>query len=227
MLQQDKDYVLSMGAVFLEENIFYIPNFFNKDLILKIEKEINEETKWTFDDHGKNFADSFIIKNPETLEEIDRIYDRFSKWPSFGENFSNVKDFVFHNVKWVRRRGPGSRELGMGAHWDGDPSPKYINPKTNGAIRVPNRTKWGCVIYLNDNFNGGELFYNDLDIRFKPVTGTLICHATDNARYKHSVFDADAPRYNLIMNFMYGEINEPENGETYYSFNKEIESKKI
>ncbi|MFM8292147.1 MAG: hypothetical protein ACKOC4_10670, partial [Planctomycetia bacterium] len=84
MLQEDKDYLLSLGAIFLEENIFYIPNFFSKDLILKIEEEINKEIDWTFVDEGRSFIDSFIIKNSETIEEIDKIYNIFAQWPSFG-----------------------------------------------------------------------------------------------------------------------------------------------
>lgn len=236
MLQEDKDYAISIGAIFLEENIFYIPNFFNKDLIAKIKKEIDEEVDWTFSENGNSFADTFIIKNPESLKEIDEIYNKFAEWPSFGKNFSNLTNFEFHNVKWVKRRGPGNIESGMGPHWDGDPSHKYVDPEEdgslkmsnkNGTIQVPNNTKWGCVVYLNDNFNGGELFYNDLDITFKPVAGTLICHAAAPAKYKHSVLNADGQRYNLILNFMYGDVNEPEKGEQPVDFKNKRSSYEI
>ena len=37
-----KEYLLNLGAVFLEENIFYIENFFSENLLKDIQKEIDD-----------------------------------------------------------------------------------------------------------------------------------------------------------------------------------------
>ena len=39
--------------------------------------------------------------------------------------------------------------------------------------------KYGVVLYLNDNFEGGELYYPNLDIIIKPESGMLVYHPGD------------------------------------------------
>lgn len=39
--------------------------------------------------------------------------------------------------------------------------------------------KYGAILYYNDNFDGGELHYKDLDISYKPKSGSLILHKGD------------------------------------------------
>lgn len=219
MLNEDKEYLLSLGAIFLEENIFYIPNFFDEDLLVAIKKEIDEEKEWQFTEkeNGRNFTDMFVIKNPETNKKMQDIYEKFSQWPSFGKNFENVENFDMQDVKWVKKRGTGAIPM-MGPHWDGDPGVKYVDPKMMGTMRVPNRVKWATVIYLNDNFEGGELNYLHLGITFKPIAGALIGHKGDEPKYRHSVNEIVGDRYNLIFNFSYGDVNEPEEGEEALDF---------
>ena len=48
MLQEDKEYVLSLGAIFLEENIFYVPNFLSPEILSELKKEIDAEKDWEF-----------------------------------------------------------------------------------------------------------------------------------------------------------------------------------
>lgn len=219
MLQEDKDYLLSIGAIFLEENIFYIPNFLTDDILKQIQKEIIEEKYWFFieEENGREFTDMFIIKDKDTNIKMQEIYTKFSQWPSFGKNYENVKDFQMQDVKWVKKRGDSGIPM-MGPHWDGDPGPKYMDPKMMGTMRIPNRVKWASVIYLNDDFEGGELNYLHLGITFKPIAGALICHKGDDPKYRHSVNHIVGERYNLIFNFMYGDVNQPEEGEQAFDF---------
>ena len=44
----------------------------------------------------------------------------------------------------------------------------------------------GVAIYLNDNFDGGEIYYPNLGISYKPLRGALICHP-GTAKYMHGV----------------------------------------
>ena len=119
---------------------------------------------------------------------------------------------------WIKRRGSHDGAVpSMAAHWDGDPSPKYVG-KGNGQMLIPNTVKWASVIYLNDDFEGGELNYEEIGIKFKPMAGALIFHKGDDAKYRHSVDSIVGMRYNLILNYMYGEVNKPEDGEIVFDF---------
>jgi predicted 2-oxoglutarate/Fe(II)-dependent dioxygenase YbiX len=38
---------------------------------------------------------------------------------------------------------------------------------------------FGVVVYLNNDFNGGEIFYKDLNLKVKPTPGSLLVHTSD------------------------------------------------
>jgi predicted 2-oxoglutarate/Fe(II)-dependent dioxygenase YbiX len=55
------------------------------------------------------------------------------------------------------------------------------------------KVRYGIIIYLNDNFEGGELKYSDLTI--KPEVGMLVCHSGEIKHKVSKVLDGD--RYSL------------------------------
>ena len=44
----------------------------------------------------------------------------------------------------------------------------------------------GIVIFINDDFEGGEVVYVNKDISIKPKAGTLVCHP-GTKEYSHAV----------------------------------------
>jgi hypothetical protein len=78
--------------------------------------------------------------------------------------------------------------LGMGEHKD-----DYIET-----------CNFGCVVYINDNFDGGELVYPRLGVSYKPVAGRLVVHAADEP---HSVNAVTGGARYMITSFVYGEKN--------------------
>lgn len=64
-----------------------------------------------------------------------------------------------------------------------------ILPKTKGLdehrdnIKDPD-VKYGMVLYINDNYEGGEIEYPELGVSYKPVSGSLIIH---KGEYLHKV----------------------------------------
>jgi predicted 2-oxoglutarate/Fe(II)-dependent dioxygenase YbiX len=40
------------------------------------------------------------------------------------------------------------------------------------------------VVYLNDDYEGGELYFNDLDIKIKPQAGSIIMYPSSSP-YSH------------------------------------------
>jgi len=45
---------------------------------------------------------------------------------------------------------------------------------------------YGCIIYLNDDFDGGETYYPNLNIKVKPKSGTIVVHPGDE-KHLHGV----------------------------------------
>jgi Rps23 Pro-64 3,4-dihydroxylase Tpa1-like proline 4-hydroxylase len=61
--------------------------------------------------------------------------------------------------------------------------------------------RFGIVIYLNDDFEGGEIYYKDFDLKIKPKKGSLIIHKSSNF---HEVLKVlTGVRYS-ITTFVYG-----------------------
>ena len=79
--------------------------------------------------------------------------------------FSTLNNYVYWN--------PGKRML-----------PHYDN--LGGDHSAP--VMYGCVFYLNDNFEGGELWYPNQGVEYVPEAGDMIIHP-GSREYSHGVRD--------------------------------------
>jgi len=61
---------------------------------------------------------------------------------------------------------------------------------------------FGCVVYLNDNFDGGELVYPKLNKTIKPIAGRLIVHSSEEPHLVNTVLNGT--RY-FLSSFIYGD----------------------
>jgi len=57
------------------------------------------------------------------------------------------------------------------------------------------------VYFLNDDFDGGELFFPNLDLLIKPVAGTLVCFPSDH-NYIHGVKPVTSGRRYSVVTWM-------------------------
>jgi predicted 2-oxoglutarate/Fe(II)-dependent dioxygenase YbiX len=56
-----------------------------------------------------------------------------------------------------------------------------------------------CMLYLNDNFEGGELFFPELGLEYKPTAGDVVLY---QAKMRHGVKELiSGTRYNIGMGF--------------------------
>jgi len=55
-----------------------------------------------------------------------------------------------------------------------------VNPQGNKDARA-------AIVYLNDDFEGGELYYPNLGITHKPKANQLVSHVTNDINYLHGV----------------------------------------
>jgi hypothetical protein len=85
---------------------------------------------------------------------------------------STGKDLEYTYIDFIIK----AHGKGMSEHYDDTPLVKETT------------TEYGLVIYLNDNYEGGEIYYPNLDIEIKPIAKSLIIHP-GTVEYTHGVRD--------------------------------------
>jgi hypothetical protein len=164
----------------LSDNIFYIKNFLSNDDINLFIKKIEKlpEIDWSIlnDHHHESFHNKFYDHNDNEINKA--IRNKINKVPF------NLSEMSINGFNRVLRQLPGNH---MEAHVD------EINDQPNGAIR-----EYAAVLYLNDNYSGGELSYVNLNISIKPEAGSLMLFKT-GPKYLHEVKTVlgNTPRYCL------------------------------
>jgi Rps23 Pro-64 3,4-dihydroxylase Tpa1-like proline 4-hydroxylase len=70
-----------------------------------------------------------------------------------------------------------------------------------GSSMVPHRDNFDkssnhfiCMMYINDNFSGGELNLIDINLKYKPVAGDIIIY---KGNVEHEVLEASGLRYSI------------------------------
>jgi predicted 2-oxoglutarate/Fe(II)-dependent dioxygenase YbiX len=79
---------------------------------------------------------------------------------------------------------------------------EFMWPHTDdGNLDKSKKIIFGIAIYLNDNFEGGELIYPNLGLSITPKPGSMVIH---DASFKHQVFPVlNGNRYSIIT-FVFG-----------------------
>jgi CDGSH-type Zn-finger protein/predicted 2-oxoglutarate/Fe(II)-dependent dioxygenase YbiX len=49
-------------------------------------------------------------------------------------------------------------------------------PHQDTSVYCPIESDWGLVLYINDDFEGGELYYPEKNITYRPQSGDLVIH---------------------------------------------------
>jgi predicted 2-oxoglutarate/Fe(II)-dependent dioxygenase YbiX len=100
----------------------------------------------------------------DTLENINKFVENLCI-----EEYAKIVESEFNYTSWIREPEliKWSTNAGLAAHTDG-PS-KIEKPMTT----------IGALVYLNDDYEGGELYFPEYDILIKPKFGDLVifpCH---------------------------------------------------
>jgi hypothetical protein len=113
----------------------------------------------------------------EALLEIEKIY-------------KNIESF-FINYKFIRK-SYNLRRLRDG---------EYMWPHKDKAGPDDPDIVFGIAIYLNDDYEGGELIYPDLGLSITPKSRSMMIH---DASLKHQVFPVGKSRYSITI-FVFGD----------------------
>jgi hypothetical protein len=119
------------------------------------------------------------------LVDLTRVLD--SKVASLFKNSTRI-----NNIAAIQRYKPNTN---MGIHKDDE---------------LDSTVQYGVVIYLNDNYEGGEIYYPELNITIKPKARSIIIHPAGLA-HGVTTIKGNNTRY-ILSSFVRGE----EKVEVYY-----------
>jgi hypothetical protein len=169
-----------------------------------------------------------LIKHAEGVYEIEGFLDEEHRSSLLSKAIGNVHD-PMRDKGWDIK-GPGNTEQYMGDELFFKMEPIYKNIETfftnidsiiysNNLKRLkdsefmwphtdggnpddPRKIVFGIAIYLNDDFEGGELIYPDLGLSVTPKRGSMVIH---NASLKHQVFPVVLGARYSITTFVFGD----------------------
>jgi 2OG-Fe(II) oxygenase superfamily len=77
--------------------------------------------------------------------------------------------------------------------WDGQEMPPHQDDRhPDGAPHDTPWREWASIIYLNDDYEGGEIYFPDINVTYKPAAGTLLFFP---GALRHGVRAARGVRY--------------------------------
>ena len=152
--------------------------------IYKVEGLVSNEDLATLVDYINSVDDSeWFKKNSHGLfievdqESVQQILDSYVT--SLGEVFNGK---IVLPVTRISRLIEGKN---MGVHSDNLSQPKCIR---------------GVILYLNDNYSGGEIHYRDVDVTYKPKAGSVIIH---DSSYLHEVLPVTEGTRYMVTTFVW------------------------
>jgi predicted 2-oxoglutarate/Fe(II)-dependent dioxygenase YbiX len=145
------------------------------------------ETSWIVD---KDIRDTQIIEFGTLFPKIEELFKNIVKHiinPFYGIEVrdSEVPQFLKYNVGGHYKPHIDGRSI-------------WVAPNGDKIWRLSTDRHLSCVLYINDDFEGGEFAFPDLHIQVKPKPGLLVCFPSDQ-NYLHSVLPVtQGTRYSIV-----------------------------
>lgn len=184
----------------LRENIFSIENFLSTEDCLELSNFCKTRDYWPNDFYKRGeVAKDDPSKRPQ--------HQLVNKYIEIGLNevsyhFGREMKLLYPAV--LRQYKSGSN---LEIHSDGAP----LNPETNEVDYLRDYdplhehpvtlTEGALVIYINDDYEGGEIFFPDLDLEIKPKAGQLISWPS-GPMFEHGVKHISGGNRYVISSFL-------------------------
>lgn len=173
------------------EEIYVCEDFLSDSELVPLDREIeyaNLEGLWASPNGNTTDVETwdgrtYVPLNHSVMNQIhEKVIDFYDK------NIRSVEGMdllsIFTGLGPINRTKVGEF---LPAHDDLGP------PELNAPV------EYGVVIYLNDNFSGGELYYRSKGIEIAPKRGMLVIHPATK-EYTHGVREVtEGIRYGLTM----------------------------
>jgi hypothetical protein len=146
--------------------IYVYPNFLSKKEIKKILLKLN-----SFKDEDWKKEESFIPKISPFVKDHEIIIDKIKK---------NIIGFDPDEPSSFVKLVVGDA---WGVHADNfeysELREKSKKLKDGEPFSLVENIAFGLVVYINDDYEGGEIFYPDQNIIYKPKSGDLVIHSAE------------------------------------------------
>jgi hypothetical protein len=169
-----------------DDNVLIIEDFLSNNEISTLDSFMRTFEYSGLKDHefaywGKRLLNTAVMKsNPGYERKMDPV-DPIIK--SMQERIIEVLNEVDHVAKWrpaehnLIKMYPDSETMGN------DPSLEmFIHIDNQAHMEYP--IFWGSVTYINDDYEGGEIYYPDYNYWYKPKAGSTVFHSGNT---KHGV----------------------------------------
>ena len=155
--------------------------------VYEIEKFLDEEQRIILLSEAKEDLDWNTLHIGNTVKDMgDKLYCKMESI------YKNIEAFFINKESIVYSRD--LRRL---------TNSEFMWPHTDGGN--PDDLKkiaFGVAIYLNNDFEGGELIYPDLGLSITPKLGSMVIH---DASLKHQVFPVVKGQRYSITTFVFGD----------------------
>jgi predicted 2-oxoglutarate/Fe(II)-dependent dioxygenase YbiX len=192
----------------IENPLSYIlirPNVINdygtQELIQHIESSSKADLS-VFDAQKSNETDQQEWKNDKTIRDTQTV-NAGHLMPKIVDLFrSIVKEIInpFYGIEVYQSEIPQLLSYEVGGHYlpHVDSESPWIAPNGEMIWKKLVDRDLSIVLYLNDDFEGGDFIFPDLKIRVKPEPGMLVCFPS-NHYYKHGVEPVTrGKRYSIV-----------------------------
>lgn len=153
-----------MEKIQLKDDTFIFNNFISEEDSDRLAEYLEKKDGWTqvafYESYGMNMIEDDCDLNDVGLESdyLKKLAIRMHEAVEDAHE-RKVKKVSTHAQKW---------EEGANAPYHSDNSDMEGNPS------AWEKSKLVCILYLNDNFDGGEIEFRDWDIIIKPRKGLLL-----------------------------------------------------
>jgi len=155
----------------------------------------------------------FSMDNPNLYEtecrEDSPFWDKRTL-PCFGDKITiDIKALAWKYLKKVEKEIEDVADysyvfcdnLNFVKWWDGyEQTPHADGENQDGTEHPFHWRKFGCVYYLNDNYEGGEIWFPNFDFSIKPKPNTMIFFPGDN-EHLHGVKNVSKGTRHTIASF--------------------------
>jgi hypothetical protein len=188
-----------MDKVFIDPEIYYIENFISKSDLEVILSMYKDENSWTK-------SGDFYLKHNVT-PEVSTVLDFYkNKIEEIINNDKEICNFTPSLSKFKKTES----EWAIAPHPDRwipeiNPDNGYNDPHANPSSQYVTK---GYILYFNDEYEGGELYYLNQDITFRPKAGMLVVHS-GYPEYMHAVKPILSGERYMLTGFVYERDNWP------------------
>jgi predicted 2-oxoglutarate/Fe(II)-dependent dioxygenase YbiX len=143
-----------------------------------------------------------IINGKYTTEYDKWCTASFVNYTDFAQDVEHIKDSVKKIIEKDYKVLCLESEIHFLHYKDGAQYKSHIDGQyiEDGTAKRGVDRDITAVVYLNDDYNGGEIFFDFFDVSYKPNRGDVLIYPT-TFQYKHGVSEVKGDRYAIVFWF--------------------------